>query len=352
MLPDMVFVDAHADTVMRTDDETVDFVTGNGCTHIDLPRALKANLRLQLFAVFAVRSQYPDVDLTEYASESIQRIKSWITQAQGSMQLVLKGKDLDVAFADHLSGFDPRENIELHEKKLSVLLGLEGADPLQGQAENVGKFAELGVRNVILAWDDNEFSGSSSGSGRGLTDEGRKLVQYCQDLHVMVDVSHLSDNAFWEISEMIDQPFIASHSNCRAVTATARNLTDEMIKKLADKGGVMGINLYPGFLSENYSAAWDAIAVPAMKAAENASEEEIKYLRQDTIQRLRSIALPGIEWVGKHILHAIQIGGEDCVGLGGDLDGISILPLGMTGIESYPMIVDALQFCGFNHKSN
>ena len=344
----MLYFDAHADTVLRSYDSGLDFVAGKGRAHIDLPRAKKVNLCTQVFVINAVRSQYPDKDLDALAQDGIGRICSWIEHSAGDMQLALTKHDIQMAFAEQSPGNDQQGIVPSHERKLFVLLGLEGADPLLGQAQNLKKFHQLGVRNIIPAWDDNGFSGSSSGSGTGLTEEGQKLVGLCQELHMMLDVSHLSDTAFWQIMEISRQPFIASHSNCRALTNTHRNLSDEMIRSMAEKGGVMGINLYPGFLSQDYTDAWDAIANPALEAAKTANEEEKNRLRLSAIQQIRAIPLPGMEWVGKHAAHAVQVGGEDCVGLGGDLDGITVMPAGFTGIESYPLIIESLRSAGLN----
>ena len=149
---------------------------------------------------------------------------------------------------------------------LLAIIGLEGADPLEGQAENLRHFYDLGVRLVIPAWDDNAFSGSSAGPGDGLTAEGFKLIELCQELGVMVDVSHASDAAFEQIRRIVRGPFVASHSNCRALSPAPRNLTDAQIRALADRGGVMGINLAPDFLSPDYLAAWDAVMAPVRRA--------------------------------------------------------------------------------------
>lgn len=112
-----------------------------------------------------------------------------------------------------------------------------GADPLEGNAENLRHFYDLGVRDIIPAWKDNPFSGTAFGTNTPLTAEGIKLIELAEELRVMVDVSHLSDAAFESVLEVATRPFIASHSNCRALCPTLRNLTDEMISTLSDHGG-------------------------------------------------------------------------------------------------------------------
>jgi membrane dipeptidase len=221
---------------------------------------------------------------------------------------------------------------------LLAIIGLEGADPLEGQAERLRHFYDLGVRLVIPAWDDNAFSGSSAGPGDGLKAEGFRLIELCQELGVMVDVSHASDAAFEQIRQLVRGPFVASHSNCRALSPAPRNLTDAQIRALADQGGVMGINLAPDFLSPGYLAAWDAVMAP-VRHADAATRQK---LREAASEQLRSIPLPGVDWIAHHVRHAMAIGGEECIGLGGDLDGISFMPAGIEGVESYPLIPEAL----------
>jgi len=294
---------------------------------VDLPRLLAVGVRVQLFAVFASRSYYPYRDLYAYAGQAIALIHSWVERSAGRMRLV-------------------RSAADLRDPTLHALIGLEGADPLGERAENLEHFYRLGVRNLIPAWDDNAFSGTSFGAGGGLSAEGRKLIELCEALRVMVDVSHLSDTAFWEVCQMARRPFIASHSNCRDLCPSPRNLTDEQIRALAGRGGVMGINLAPDFLDPGYLAAWDAALLAATAAVGETGPAARQKIRMLAGEQWRTIPLPGIEWVGRHVLHAIQVGGEDCVGLGGDLDGISFMPAGMTGVESYPLIAEALLAAG------
>jgi membrane dipeptidase len=158
----------------------------------------------------------------------------------------------------------------------------------------------------------------------------------------MVDVSHASDAAFEQIRRIVRGPFVASHSNCRALAPAPRNLTDAQIRALAERGGVMGINLAPDFLSPEYLAAWDAVMAPA-QGADAATRQKI---REAAGPQLRAIPLPGLEWIARHVRHAIGIGGEECIGLGGDLDGISFMPAGIDGVESYPLIPEALAAAG------
>lgn len=331
----MRFFDAHCDTVMRALDSDLDFVRG-GPAHSDLPRLRSAGACAQLFAVFVVETNLPDRDLYAYADYVISVILGWLAQADGAMRLARTADDLRAVG---------------HDATLYALLGLEGADPLLGDAENLLHFFDLGVRSVTPAWDDNAFAGTPFGNNTGLTAEGFKLVEVAEALRVMVDVSHLSDTAFWQVCETARRPFIASHSNCRVLCPSPRNLSDDMLRAVAQRGGVVGINLSPDYLEPAYQAAWDAVAYPTRAAMNDEDDLELReHLRHQAIQRLRNLPRPGIDWVVHHIRHAIQVGGEDCVGLGGDLDGIWFLPEGMTGIESYPQLAEALHRAGLTTR--
>jgi membrane dipeptidase len=349
------FFDAHCDTVMRAFDPGLDFLAGDARGHLDLPRLLAAGSCGQLFAVFAAHSYFPDRDLRGYAERAIAIIRGWIAGSAGRMRLVLTASDLRQMMSCGASkggtpaspdteGATAEDPVPMGDQAVWALIGLEGADPLEGRAENLEHFYRLGVRNVIPAWDDNPFSGSATGSGGPLTAEGIRLIELAEELGVMVDVSHLSDQAFAQICQIARRPFIASHSNCRALCPSPRNLSDDMIRSLAERGGVMGINLAPDFLSPTYLAAWDAVMAPFA----HADPATRRQARQRVQAELRAIPLPGVEWVARHVRHAIAVGGEDCVGLGGDLDGISFMPAGMTGIESYPLIAEALQAAGLS----
>ena len=343
---------------MHIEDGDFDFVAGKGRGHMDLLRLLTAGHCAQVFAIFAAASYYPGRDLRAFAERAIAAIHVWADASGGRMQVVGQRMETDTCPRPQVLGKRITAIPSVYTAPaataggcrcpfpsvapLLAIIGLEGADPLEGRAEHLRHFYDLGVRLVIPAWDDNAFSGSSAGPGDGLTTEGFKLIELCQELGVMVDVSHASDAAFEQIRQIVQGPFVASHSNCRALSPAPRNLTDAQIRALAGQGGVMGINLAPDFLSPEYLAAWDAVMAPA-HGADAATRQK---LREEAGPQLRAIPLPGLEWIANHVCHAINIGGETCIGLGGDLDGISFMPAGIQGVEGYPLIPEALAAAG------
>ncbi len=363
----MRFFDAHCDTVLKTLDNGLDFVNG-GKAHLDLPRLAAAGSCVQLFAVFMAQGiRPPDGDMEGHAKHALATIHGWVSAAGGRLRLALTAADIRAAFGQGTS--DPGDGGQRpaaweHEKSTApsvaspasggavyALLGLEGADCLGGRAENLEHYFQLGVRNVIPAWGNNAFSGAVLGEGGPLTDEGARLVEQCEALGVMVDVSHLSDDAFWQIQALARRPYIASHSNCRALCPHARNLTDEMIRAVAERGGVVGATLAPEYLDPRYEAA----TRPLFKAERDAlrearGAEDRQRIGMALDEGLRSVTPGDGAWLARHVVHAIQVGGEDAVGLGGDLDGVSALPTGVTGVESYPGLADALLEAGLSES--
>lgn len=333
----MRFFDAHCDAVMHSYDGPFDFVDGDTRpegtrSHVDLPRLEAGGHCVQLFAVFASQRYHGERDVRPLAREAIATIHGWAAASAGRLRLIRTAADLRAACAVDAPG-------------IGALIGMEGADPL-ADAEELREFCDLGVRLVIPAWDDNHFSGTVFGGGGGLSDEGRKLILLAEELRVMVDVSHASDAAFDEIVGLTRRPFVASHSNCRAVSASPRNLTDAQIRTLADRGGVMGLNFAPDFLDANYLAAWNDLMAP-MKDMDPAERQ--KY-RTEVGPRVAAIPLPGLDAIVRQARHAVDIGGEACVGLGGDLDGIGAMPTGLTGAQDYPRVAEALSAGGFTER--
>ncbi len=322
----MKFFDTHCDTAMRVLDGELDFSTGKG-GHIGLPQLMEAGSCAQVFACFVLSERNPGHE-KERAEAMINAIYSMEGESDGALRVVTTSDEL----RSSCNGGGP----------IAAIIGLEGADPLEGKAEKLRHFYELGVRDIIPAWQDNPFSGTAFGSNTPLTGEGRKLIELAEELQVMVDVSHLSDEAFADVCEISKRPFIASHSNCRALCPTLRNLTDDMIRKLSEHGGVMGINLSPSFLDPYYYAQ----AFPRWQRAldPHVTQEEKERLRAE----VNALPRPSIEWITRHVLHAIDVGGEDVIGIGGDLDGITNTPEGIETIADYVKIPDLLKASGLS----
>lgn len=325
--PNPGFFDAHCDTVMKVLDAGEDFLCPGGTKHISFPEMVEVGVRAQVFACFVLSSRHPGTEF-ERACQMINAVVEMAASTDGELRIIRTSDELQQAFAG-----GPRAGI----------LSLEGADPLGNDAETIREFYERGVRSLIFAWQDNAFSGTAFGNNTPLTEQGRCLLGLCEELGIVVDVSHLSDSAFHEVVELSEKPFVATHSDCRVLCPSLRNLTDDMIRTLADGGGVMGINLSPAFLDPEFAAA----IKPLYKASRQAvSPEEERVIRGQML----TIPRPSLDWVAHHILHAINLGGEDCIGLGGDLDGIGQTPAGIDTVADYAKFIPLLREAGLSER--
>ncbi len=320
------FFDTHCDTAMKVLDAGEDFLSPGGAKHISFPEMIQADVRAQVFACFVLSSHHSGAEF-ERACELIDTVVEMAASTDGELRIIRTSNELQKTFSG-----GPRAGI----------LGLEGADPLGARAETIREFYDRGVRSLIFAWQDNAFSGTAFGSNTPLTEQGKRLLGLCEELGIVVDVSHLSDKAFDDVVAQAEKPFVATHSNSRVVCPGLRNLTDDMIRTLADCGGVMGINLSPHFLAPDYAAA----VMPLHEAGrrEGTSSEEKRKL----LDQMKSIPRPRLDWAARHILHIINVGGEDCIGFGGDLDGMAQTLAGLETVADYVKFLPLFREAGLS----
>ena len=361
----MRFFDAHCDTISKILDDGADFSApssmpeagGGGASraaaeprqgsqgattpsgpdrrlHVTLPGMRAAGMRAQVFACWMWAEKYPG-DAYEAGLEKVAAVRALCAEHPADLFFATTGAEVAAA----CSAEDPGG--------IAVIASLEGADPLLDDARNLRVFHDAGVRLVTIAWGDNAFAGTVFGGGSGLTAAGRDLVEYCEELGVVVDVSHLSDAAFVDVCAVAKAPFVASHSNCRTLCPNGRNLTDEMIRVLGDRGGVMGINLGSSFLSAEFYRSSKSLQAEFFRSVA-AGEKTVDEAGAVSAAAQAALPRPALELVVDHVRRAINIGGEDCVALGGDLDGVDNLPRGMDGIEDYPRMAQLLAAGGLS----
>lgn len=198
--------------------------------------------------------------------------------------------------------------------KMSALLSVEEGAVCQGELPKLLTLYEQGVRMMTLTWNyPNELGFPHQNAEGGLTEKGREFVRKMQEIGMIVDVSHLSDQGFYDVLKETDKPFVASHSNARSICPHSRNLTDEMIRALAERGGVTGLNFYADFLKK------------AVSGEKNSGT---------------------IADIVRHAAHIVSVGGEDCLGLGSDFDGIDTQEE-LTGVQDMEKLAEALRRAGF-----
>lgn len=284
--------DCHCDAVMLR------CLQGGGLRrnegHVDLERAGRYGRYGQFFALFGQPEAYPGGDWSGLTHGEIFRMEYelFTREMEANQDIIVHcrtGAEAEAAFA---------------AGKMAAFLSVEGAELLDCSLEQLERAWMLGVRAVNLTWNyANALSGSNQeGAQQGLTAQGRAFVGKMAQLGMLVDVSHLSDPGFWDVAELLDGPFIASHSNARSVFPHARNLTDEQFTAIIEHGGVAGLNLYGEFLG---------------RPAE-------------------------LDTVVAHLEHWLELGGAQAVCLGCDLDGCSILPQGIQGVQDLEKLYERL----------
>lgn len=235
--------------------------------------------------------------------------------------------------------------------KLSLAMGMENGAPLEGKLANIAAFHELGIRYITLAHSkDNHISDSSYDDrhlNKGLSKFGKQVVPEMNRVGIMIDVSHISDAAFWQVIALSKVPVIASHSSCRYFTpGWARNMDDRMIEALAKAGGVIQINFGSGFIDE------ESRKQSSQLYAKLGAQAKAKRLTHGTpaysafakeFWAANPIKKATVEQVADHIEHVVRLVGVDHVGLGSDFDGVGdTLPIGLEDASAYPNLLRVL----------
>lgn len=282
-------LDAHCDTV-------TELSSGNGTLsrnnmHLDATRMHEYGAYLQFFAAWV-----DDASQTPFADciKSLDVFAREVSQ-HASIRQVLSARDAQRVFA---------------EGRIGAMLTVENGYALEGRADNLHTLWKRGVRAMTITWNgENELCTGCMGTPRtGLTPFGREVIDLMNQLGMLVDVSHASEIGFWDIIHASRTPIFASHSNSFSVYPHPRNLKDDQIRAVAERGGVIGLNLYPSFLSADNANLSDCV---------------------------------------RHIRHIMDVGGENSIGLGSDFDGVEMLPEGMRGVQDYDALFALLEQSGF-----
>lgn len=280
----MTYVDMHCDTLARALAQKKETLYELSDTMADLKRLREAEVSAQFFAMFLPQQNQAEW----FGKEEMPPLEDLLLQMYHIYQNTIENYSDIVAAARNYEQYRSNQK----EGKMSAFLTIENGAIVQGDMERLRHFHEMGVSLITLTWNDENCFGvphskQKNQMEQGLTAFGKEAVMYMNELGILVDVSHLSDGGFYDVAEISTKPFVASHSNCRALAPATRNLTDDMIRILAEKGGVAGINLEPSFVNAN---------------------------PKETYSRVESLC--------DHIEHFRQVGGEDCIGIGTDFDGI------------------------------
>jgi len=344
-----IVLDTHADTTPHFQDPDWDFAARHprSDSDIDLPRAREGGLDVQFWSIYVGKVEGDGRAIRE----ALERIDSvW--------QLARRYPN-DVVVATDVAGI--RRGVA--EGKLVSLMGVEGGHMIENKLSVLRDFYRLGVRYMTLThsfhidWADSAGMNASAlpPSHGGLTPFGVEVVHEMNRLGMMVDVSHVSDGTFWDALRASRAPVIASHSACRAVFDHPRNLSDDMLRALAAKGGVVMINYYSGYTDPLAAAK---IADWFKRHGDELAGLRAKYagdMKQMT-DAMKAIAAAdpvpqgSLDALLDHFDHALRVAGEDHVGLGSDFDGVVSFPVGLDEVSLLPNLTRGLLARGWSEQ--
>ena len=333
-----ILIDTHIDVPYRLAEKYEDVTQATEDGDFDYPRAKAGGLDVPFMSIYTP-AEYEFEEpgkATRHAERMIDFVTDIVARAPDKFMLVTSP---DEAEAAHAAG------------RIGLAMGMENGAPIAGDLRLLKHFYDRGIRYITLAHSKaNHIADSSYDENRpngGLSPFGEKVVREMNALGIMVDVSHISDDAFWDVLRITSAPPIASHSSARHFTpGFERNMSDEMIKALAEAGGVIMINFGSAFLTEEanrYNSEQDAAykAMLAETGAEDTPEAHDAF--RETYRAAHPYPYAGLSDVLDHIDHVRLIAGIDHVGIGSDFDGVGdSLPTGLKDVSQYPALVAGL----------
>lgn len=341
-----IVVDLHMDTPQRMLDQGVNLGERAATGHADIPRMREGGLDAAFFSIYVNMDRYLGGAATKRALRLIDSVREQIERHPEQLMLAVSASDIRRAHNDG---------------RIALLMGMEGGTPIADDLGLLRNFYRLGVRYMTLTHGrNNNWVDSSTDEPRhnGLTEFGEDVVREMNRLGMLVDISHVSDEAFYDALAVSQAPLIASHSSARAIANVPRNMSDDMIRALAREGGVVHVNFYAEFLDQ------DLAETRARLRANTEFQARLRALREQfrnegraqpgsEAQRLLyeefDVRLPRVSWerIIEHMDHMVKLVGVDHVGLGSDFDGAT-MPEGMDDASFLPRITQALLDRGYS----
>lgn len=332
--------DTHNDVLLRAM-EGQNVLKYHPESHSDLEKFKLGGVDLQVFSIW-VSPDEKEKKYFENANDMINKLDFLISRVPKDWGLAKSYQDIT---------YNSRKN------KMSCVIGVEGGHIIGRDISKLEALHDRGMRYLGLTWNNSNHIASSakdetfnrnSLSNIGLSDFGSEVIQKCNDLGVIIDVSHAGEQAFWDVVDQSQEPIIASHSSVYALCPHYRNLKDDQIKAIAKTGGAVFINFYPGYIDSTfqqkaeiinmkYEVELDILAEKYDPLSNQYWFEEMKLLKHE-----KARIAPSINDVIKHISYIVDLVGVDYVGIGSDYDGVEIMPTGLENVSKLPFLTKKL----------
>jgi membrane dipeptidase len=319
-----------------------------GKSHSDIQRFKKGGIDVQIFSIFC-DERYGKDTAFKYANIEIDSLYAIVGRNSARMMLVTNPSELQKA---------------VREKKLGCMIGVEGGHMIEDRMDYLDAFFKRGARYMTLTWNNSTSWATSAWDEtlkkdslphKGLTDFGKQIVRHMNELGMLVDLSHVGVQTFWDAINTTTKPVIVSHSCVYRLCPVPRNLNDEQIMAVGKNGGVIDLNFYSGFIDSNYAKRMDALLlrhkaeVDSLKNLKQVNYEIQEWMAKKYPGELDAIR-PPLSMLLDHLDYIVRLIGVDHVGLGSDFDGIESAPQSLDDVTSFPLITKALVERGYSKK--
>ena len=345
-----VVIDTHNDVLSSVSMKGLKIDSNlRGTSHSDLQRFLEGGIDIQVFSVFC-DERFGKGTAYAYANREIDSLYAVISRNPDKIMLVKDPSGLKEA---------------VRSKKLGAMIGVEGGHMIEDDLTNLEALYNRGARYLTLTWNNSvawassgkdETEGTVPNPTKGLNEFGRQVVRRMNELGMMVDVSHVGEQTFYDALNVSKKPVIASHSCAWHLCRHFRTMKDDQIRAIGKNGGVIFVNFYSGFVDSNYLRRVNAFH--AMHKTEVDSLKNLKWpmyqinewMAQQYAAEAQALR-PPLSMLIDHIDHIVKIAGINHVGLGSDFDGIESAPLGLDDVTNMPLITEALMQRGYSRRA-
>ncbi|MBT3501336.1 MAG: membrane dipeptidase [Candidatus Marinimicrobia bacterium] len=346
---DAFVVDTHNDVLLRSLIGR-DILTDLPESHSDLPKFKEGGVDCQVFSIWVSPYEYGEGEYFKRANEMITRLENLCSIVPEEWAIPFNYQDLI---------YNDQRGI------LSCMIGVEGGHAIENDLKKLDALYNRGMRYLGITWNNStdwatsakdETQKGDSLAFIGLTDFGRKVVNRCNKLGIMIDVSHSGEQTFYDIIETTSKPIIASHSSVYSICPHFRNLKDNQLFALKKNGGVAFVNFYPGYIDSTYSGKAESEKVPFKSQLDSLAKlydtdgDMYWYKENEILNSVLSKIVPDVDQVIDHIDYIAKLIGVDHVGIGADWDGVEILPSGIETITKMPIITEKLLDRGYSER--
>ena len=341
--------DTHNDVLMRSMMGR-NILTDLPESHSDLVKFKKGGVDLQVFSVWVSPSKIDPEEYYNYANAMITQLEYLCSRVPDQWAIPYNYQDIV---------YNDQHDI------LSCMIGVEGGHVIENDLSKLDALYDRGMRYLSLTWNNStnwatsakdETEKGDSLMFLGLTNFGQQVVRRCNDLGVMIDISHAGEQTFWDVLEISTKPIIASHSSVYTLCPHFRNLKDEQLLALEKNNGVVFVNFYPAYIDSTFSEKGKKIRqdfqpqLDSLAGIFEPESNELWYAENALLEPSLSAAAPDLDDVIDHIDYIADLIGVDHVGLGADWDGVEVLPVGIENIAKLPSLTKKLIERGYSQR--